>query len=825
MDDAGLNKALTTASVSENEKATIRQILAERASGTRATPCKIPIPSFVETEESPVKITTAPDLKMRGPLDQWSFCFKRVNTATAAVDEARNTNVPAFTPSMDGSYDLLGDGQSYMRVAVTSFNKDDVRTTACKYEVKTPIPQELPLLLVFDVDPNTMNITGVRGLQRDSNGNITAYGNSNALFAKLFLIEKYPTTTIASPVPTHVTVYRFSLSACGNTTMSQGYPALIDLFKMGLRAKSFPGSVNVASWIQEVTGKSLAGTAINVTHTSNIGDGKIFVAMDVGLGVPYVPSQERIVIQESVINTAQLGNKPSINIATIPVFSVSLWVRVLFPCTQWRNVFLFGRSDGDRTPGMWIFPDSTNRITFRMQRGDAGWNDGIDIANPVGTGTWFHFAAIVNGNQLSVYINGTQVPGSLAYSSSEPFTWVRTADDDGSKKQMSLLGNITPRWIDPAMPNSIEIQRFYWYNKVLTVAEIAGLAAAAPTMQTMGYQCIAGERTIPVPKGINFGAPPVYTVAMWINAVQGQGWWRNVLFHGAQDDWTGWVNCGATLNGIDRTPGVWIYPDWTARVHFRHRNNDRNNCYRQNEGLDVYNNSSQLGRWFHYASVVNNNTITLYMNGQQVQSATWPASFDWNNVRTKMFRFMWGLNESHGLVIQKVHWFNEALDATRIRALTADNWMQAQLGPYMWNSIWRWDSRGFPDSSARVIWNTPNMQSVAPTGPWVTFKRSYWADTTIPARIYYAVDDYSYVIIQAVNENGNIVKQIQRTHPYWGAWWVVDAYDFDLLPGYNIVNVFGYNGGGAAGCVFSVYDRRNWTVLVRSDEYTITNVV
>ena len=156
----------------------------------------------------------------------------------------------------------------------------------------------------------------------------------------------------------------------------------------------------------------------------------------------------------------------------------------------------------------------------------------------------------------------------------------------------------------------------------------------------------------------------VYTVGFWLWIDSGRSYWRNIL------------TFGEDLGSKDRNPGIYVYPDNTARIHFR-QNSTRN----KNDGQDLYNNPPGFRSWFHFAAVVNDNTIQLYLNGSPREQLTLPGNnkFAWSsatalkkNLNLNIYRKMGSRGNDGEMYLAHLMWANRALSASEIGKLARD---------------------------------------------------------------------------------------------------------------------------------------------------------
>lgn len=210
-------------------------------------------------------------------------------------------------------------------------------------------------------------------------------------------------------------------------------------------------------------------------------------------------------------------------------------------------------------------------------------------------------------------------------------------------------------------------------------------------MQENVLDCTSQYKTISPPQSIDYTKAPVYTITAWIRVERQCPQWRNIMFHGIDDDWT-WRG-DSNMPKIDRTPGIWIYPAGYSApervfVHFRHRvNSNGKDFWSKNWGCDINYNSKAplLKTWFHYAVTVNKSVARVYINGELVSTYDVTGQgyvFEWGVIEGKKFRIGntgWSDKRTelqYGPVyIQKLYWWNSELNATRIKQLSEESYV------------------------------------------------------------------------------------------------------------------------------------------------------
>ena len=93
----------------------------------------------------------------------------------------------------------------------------------------------------------------------------------------------------------------------------------------------------------------------------------------------------------------------------------SFWINFIAAHNgAWSQIIAKKTSNSDRSPGVWICPNSLN-IHWKFNPGNAG----TDCAGPTGEKTtfdlnkWYHLAGVKKDNEFKFYIDGKQVVGDI----------------------------------------------------------------------------------------------------------------------------------------------------------------------------------------------------------------------------------------------------------------------------------------------------------------------------------------------------------------------------------------------------------------------------
>jgi hypothetical protein len=103
------------------------------------------------------------------------------------------------------------------------------------------------------------------------------------------------------------------------------------------------------------------------------------------------------------------------------------------------------------------------------------------------------------------------------------------------------------------------------------------------------------------------------------------------------------------------------------------------------------------------------------------------------------------------------------------------------------------------DTTASWIWNTSGADVSATYGPWVHFFKNFVSSSTFTGTLYIICDNHGFVYL-----NG---KPISSTN-VGGGWGGGNgnAVSINITQGNNLIEIIGYNVGGPAGLIASLYN-------------------
>jgi hypothetical protein len=163
-------------------------------------------------------------------------------------------------------------------------------------------------------------------------------------------------------------------------------------------------------------------------------------------------------------------------------YSVAFWVRIDDKSGNWRTILFHGKDDNhggtassdDRTPGIWIQPNSTAlHFSHKSTTQNNPWTN-INF-NP-GTSIWYHFVAVVNNNSTDFYVNGNKIQTSTLSGTNNVYVW--------GNQDKKLYINNTPVW-GGKCTTSVLLNNLMWYNYPITMNEITPLFAQKPFSLTI----------------------------------------------------------------------------------------------------------------------------------------------------------------------------------------------------------------------------------------------------------------------------------------------------------------------------------------------------
>lgn len=181
-------------------------------------------------------------------------------------------------------------------------------------------------------------------------------------------------------------------------------------------------------------------------------------------------------------------------------YSISFWIYIGQTFPRWINIFYHGIhdnwnliKDGDRTPGIWLHPNST-RIHFR-QRSSAWGNDGCDTSDGLPMNRWTHFVAVVNGTSTAVfdqpsqsiqlYVNGQKLKPAAGATNFKQLVnnavW-HWGQQVGKKARIGFNGNV-------ATGKGVFVQKVHWYNRILSAEEVSDIYNNSGILRNRRSEC------------------------------------------------------------------------------------------------------------------------------------------------------------------------------------------------------------------------------------------------------------------------------------------------------------------------------------------------
>lgn len=182
--------------------------------------------------------------------------------------------------------------------------------------------------------------------------------------------------------------------------------------------------------------------------------------------------------KSNIVSSSIIESDPFIvNLQEPPQYTVMMWIKVDEEFNDWRRIFLHGKDNSDRTPGLWIYPDrgvGKVQVHFRhsaqrcKESMGQDWNCGLDLVGPTGKltdyGKWFHFAVTIqtdatkNSSVVKLYYNG-KLHRQAQLHDHNKFDWNQVY---GKKLYIGHVNSDTP----------VYIQKAKWYSMVKSSSDI-----------------------------------------------------------------------------------------------------------------------------------------------------------------------------------------------------------------------------------------------------------------------------------------------------------------------------------------------------------------
>lgn len=260
---------------------------------------------------------------------------------------------------------------------------------------------------------------------------------------------------------------------------------------------------------------------------------------------------------------------------------------------------------------------------------------------------------------------------------------VLPSSDDAMKTVMANI--VAQKAVIPQRDRTHISNNNYFYLDVGYNA-IAAATQQTPTAEELRKRHIVQQEPLEIgtvayqrrPPPVDFASEPTYTLSMWIKVQALAGFWRNIFFLGSDDDWSR-ASPSTDQHKVDRTPGLWIWPNQT-RLHFVHRHGGRTD-YAYNEHLDPAFSETGLNKWFHYTAVVEPYRMRHYINGKLAMSRPYDSPAEWNAVATKrLFLNLPNYPRNGSVQVMKVYWDNRILTEDEIKDLASMQWSQPATG-------------------------------------------------------------------------------------------------------------------------------------------------
>jgi hypothetical protein len=740
---AQLKDNKTPTAAESEEKTLLAQIAAEETQKKDKMPkfCKVPFSGFTEIADDPRKVES--QAAARGPAEHWAFCYKPNPDAGSASASAVAFGDRGSVVANRDTITNMGDANVYNRIQFRSLEYGEVKRAMCvgPRPTENVLAETVPVLLALTVDPFTMKLQSIGAVQRSAKGELIPFDNWLGVFSRLFRAKGANYQYLMVPASMQALVYMVSKNICDQHTVQGTYPVTVNLASAGAAEKvivagmpySAPSRAAMVQGISEIQDKINEVNATLADLTSKYNTVTSSTAGGLNRLVYLINSPDHWPQNTAQMNTMFANRLRLVKQDTDKTINYRSDTRVPGVregyAIEWRGL---------------IKAPATGTYWFNMNSDDAGdaYVDGKLVTTYYG-GHWFNKQGVSvtgvrleagafysvhirmmewwgdDGMELSVRSDAPGVgntwqllPTSWCYYSTDPNMNTYIAKMEYSRLQAQTLGQRKSEyehWITKLNANQGDVvkrfaaelvgkdvsgmfQRAYMSddNKIYVDvgAYMPGQDAASQEVQGNSDQQVLLSSAIQLTSASVIAPPyvplhqtPKYSVSMWIKVMAGSTSWRNVFFYGADDDWTNWEARKNNNPLIDRTPGFWIYPDNTTRLHYRHRAMTEGGF---NDGIDVTDVAvlPAFAQWFHYSTTISGNQAKTYINGRLVASRTLGGNFEWNDMKPKKLRL--GKDGiSAGVYLQKFYWYNRVLTDAEVATLAGEIKYSYATGRYI----------------------------------------------------------------------------------------------------------------------------------------------
>jgi len=300
-----------------------------------------------------------------------------------------------------------------------------------------------------------------------------------------------------------------------------------------------------------------------------------------------------------------------------------------------------------------------------------------------------------------------------------------------------------------------------------------------------------------------------YSISLYIKIDGVSDAWRNIFYHGnGQAD--------NTMSGA--VPSLSIKPN-TSVLYFRHPsvNNPNNGC-------DLRMVIADVGKWFHFSIVVNDNLISLYYNGVLVQRSTdssnvtngtfdkfvWPDSLSGLDFYINYYNYKYNViskSNTGSIKIKDLIWYNRILNEKEIRKMGSNinklnnversqlsyDSMYSMITPFTFTAASTTGPFGPTYDTAIQFYNLNYTNNYA---QWINNTMLYSVNNGIQ---YWTVPRNGFYNIIAAGACGSSTTNITT-----GRGAIISSY-FELNKGQKIALVIGqYSNNGAGGGTFII---------------------
>jgi hypothetical protein len=402
--------------------------------------------------------------------------------------------------------------------------------------------------------------------------------------------------------------------------------------------------------------------------------------------------------------------------STLPTTAItlSLWVRSVDNSQNYKPIFLTKSSISGQDASIYILTVNTGDVGIKIMT-DAGFKQNFSVPAGLDDNKWHHISVTYDGTNIAYYTDGDLyatelLSGTISYDTTTyPRPFIGASPSVTSSYFKGEVSNF--QIFNTALPatgsNSIETL----YNNGFPLSDMSSFTSLLNWYKlnnlTTGIEDSKGTQN-----GTNNGATEVYGSVSTLNGLSSGMSQSNLVqsdlqtvapyskyamsFDGAND----YINLGqptdfTNIGSSDFTQSCWIYQNsftsgsaWHGLIYIGARGSSQGHLFvKNNSGTAVigcgigdgatnsFGPSNETtysinnGQWYHIAYVKNSTSLTLYVNGDFVQSFSSTISPDPLDEDAYIGQGFVGYSEFFDGYISNVSIWNAALTSSQVREI------------------------------------------------------------------------------------------------------------------------------------------------------------